>query len=58
VPGGSGLPMPRRRTFASAILACAHSMLTTLRHPACACQQRRLSGHGQPLTDTSYPTAL
>ena len=26
-------------------------MLTALRHPACACQQRRLSGHGQPLTD-------
>jgi len=23
-------------------------MLTTLRHPGCACQQRRLSGHGQP----------
>jgi hypothetical protein len=31
--------------------AFAHSMLTALRHPACACQQRRLSGHGQPLTD-------
>jgi hypothetical protein len=33
--------------------AFAHSMLTALRHPACACQQRRLSGHGQPLTDGS-----
>jgi len=56
---GSGLPMPRRRTFATAILAFAHSMLTAparsppLRHPAYACQQRRLSGHGQPLTDAS-----
>ncbi len=28
-------------------------MLTALRHPACAGQQRRLSGHGQPLTDDS-----
>ena len=28
-------------------------MLTALRHPACAGQQRRLSGHGQPLTDAS-----
>jgi hypothetical protein len=26
-------------------------MLTALRHPASAGQQRRLSGHGQPLTD-------
>ena len=33
--------------------AFAHSMLTALRHPACAGQQRRLSGHGQPLTDSS-----
>ena len=47
--------MPRRRTFASDILSFAHSMLTALRHPACACQQRRLSGHGQPLTDASDP---
>jgi hypothetical protein len=30
--------------------AFAHSMLTALRHPACAGQQRRLSWHGQPLT--------
>jgi len=51
-----GLPMPRRRTFATAILSFAHSMLTALarspplRHPAYAGQQRRLSGHGQPLT--------
>ena len=34
-------------------MAFAHSMLTALRHPACACQQRRLSGHGQPLTDAA-----
>ena len=42
--------MPCRRTFATGILPFAHSMLTALRHPASACQQRRLSGHGQPLT--------
>jgi hypothetical protein len=29
----SGLPMPHRRTFATAILAFAHSVLTALRHP-------------------------
>ena len=51
VEHGSGLAMPLRRTFAPAILASAHSMLTALRHPACACQQRRLWGPGQPLTD-------
>jgi hypothetical protein len=34
--------------------AFAHSMLTALRHPACAGQQRRLSGHGQPLTDSAW----
>jgi hypothetical protein len=33
-------------------MASARSMLTALRHPACAGQQRRLSGHGQPLTDS------
>ena len=26
----------------------AHSMLTALRHPGSACQQRRLPGHGEP----------
>ena len=50
VVAGFGLPVPRRRTFAAPILGFAHSMLTALRHPACAGQQRRLSGHGQPLT--------
>ena len=29
-------------------------MLTALRHPASACQQRRLSGPGQPLTDAPF----
>ena len=53
---GSGLTGPHRRTFATAILAFAHSMLTVLRHPACACQQRRLSGAGQPLTDSAFET--
>ena len=33
--------------------AFARSMLTALRHPGCAGQQRRLSGHGQPLTDAA-----
>ena len=33
---GSGLPTPRRRTFAAAILAFAHSELTSLRHPGSA----------------------
>jgi len=55
---GSVLPMSRRRTLATGILPSARSMLTALRHPACAGQQRRLSGHGQPLTDDSYPSAL
>ena len=35
--------------------ASAHSMLTALRHPACAGQQRRLRGTGNPLP--SPPTA-
>jgi len=30
---GSGLHTPRRRTFAAAIPASAHSMLAALRHP-------------------------
>jgi len=42
----SGLPMPRRRTFAAGILPCAHSMSAALPHPACAGRQRRLPGHG------------
>ena len=31
-------------------------MLTALRHPACARQQRRLLGPGQPLTDSALKT--
>ena len=53
---GSGLTGPHRRTFAPAIQASAHSMLTALRHPACAGQQRRLLGPGQPLTDSAFET--
>jgi hypothetical protein len=50
---GSGLPAPRRRTFAAAILAFAHSMLTTLRRP-----WLRLSATPAPgvrATPTEYP---
>ena len=46
--GGSGLPIPRRRTFATGIVPCAHSEETALRHPGCAGFLGRLSGHGQP----------
>jgi len=53
--GGSGLPVPWSRTFAAGILPCAHSMLPALRHPAYAGQQRRLSGHGQPLAEFVSP---
>ena len=35
---GPGLPTPRRRTFADALVASAHSMPTALRHPGCACR--------------------
>ena len=61
----SGLPMPRRRTFAAGILPCAHSMLLSLRRAPIAAgglvvasldQQGRLSVHGQPLT-TPFPVA-
>jgi len=40
--------MPCRRTLAADILSFARSEVTALRHPACACHLRRLSGHGQP----------
>src|SRR5450830_1743767 len=62
---GSGLTGPHRRTFAPAIQASTHSMLTALRHPACADrsayggsvpEQRRLLGPGQPLTDSACET--
>ena len=45
------------RTFAPAILAFAHSMLATLRHPACACQQGRLQDTGNPSPQTAYPAS-
>ena len=48
---GSGLPMPRRRTLTPPFLGFVRSMLAALRHPACAGQQRRLAGHGQPLAE-------
>jgi hypothetical protein len=48
-----GCPCPVAGRSLRPSMAFAHSMLTSLRHPACARQQRRLSGHGQPLTDTS-----
>jgi len=35
---------PARRTFASAFQAPAHSEPAALRHPACACRLRRLTG--------------
>jgi len=52
---GFGLPVSSRRTLASDILSFARSMLTALRHPACAGQQRRLPGHGQPSRPTPIP---
>jgi hypothetical protein len=48
-----GCPCPVAGRSLRPSMAFAHSMLTALRHPACAGQQRRLSGHGQPLTDAS-----
>ena len=47
---GSGLTGPHRRTFATAILAFAHSMLTALRHPACLVSSRQEDtvGHARP----------
>ena len=51
---GFGLPISRRRTFAFALQASAHSDLPApagappLGHPACAGQIRRRAGHGEP----------
>ena len=45
---GRGCPYHLARTFATAILAFAHSMLAALRHPGFAGQQRRLDGTGNP----------
>ena len=57
--GSSGLPMSRRRTFATAIhglrsLDADCAPASCLRRPirgGSVPEQRRLSGHGQPLTD-------
>jgi hypothetical protein len=48
---GSGLPVPRRRTFADAIVASAHCMSAALRHPGFACFHSPALGHGQPLAE-------
>jgi hypothetical protein len=54
VIAGSGLSMPRSRTFATASVAFAVSMLAALCHPGCAGQQRRLRGTGNPLRITRF----
>jgi len=46
-----GRPCPVAGRSLRPSLASAHSMPAALRHPACACRQGRLPGHGQPLTD-------
>jgi len=51
---GSGLPVPRRRTFAAVFLTFAHSTASALRHPVCAGRRGRLPGHGQPLASRSF----
>ena len=45
---GSGLPMPSRRTFVSALQASTHCMSAALRHPGCACSHSPLEGTGSP----------
>jgi hypothetical protein len=44
----SVLPTPRRRTFAPAFPACAHSDLPALRHPVCAGQLTPAPGPWAP----------
>jgi hypothetical protein len=51
--GGPGLPVPSRRTLASAIVAFARSMLPSLRLPGCARPATPLDRHGQPLPATA-----
>jgi hypothetical protein len=46
-----GAARARRRTFASAIVASAHSTLLSLRHPGCARPTTPALGHGQPLAE-------
>ena len=56
---GSGLPVPRRRTFAAPLQGFAHSMLPTLRHPCLRWASTPALGHGQPRADfTPRLTAL
>jgi len=43
------------RTFAPAILASTHSLLASLRHPACARHQGRLHGIGNPSRPIAMP---
>ena len=51
---GSGLPMPHRRTFATAFVAFAHSDAACVRHPGCAWRHTPAPGHGQPLPEPSF----
>jgi len=46
---GSGLPVPSRRTFATGILPCAHSVQARFGILPLARLQGRLDCHGQPL---------
>jgi hypothetical protein len=44
----SGVPLPTRWTFASALLASAHGLFAALRPPGFACFQSPLIGRGTP----------
>ena len=44
----SGVPLPTRWTFPSAIVASAHCLSAALRHPGFACFQSSLVGRGTP----------
>ena len=48
-----GCPCPVAGRSLRPSLASAHCMPSALRHPACACRQARLSGHGQPLVHSA-----
>jgi len=52
---GGALPMPFRRTFASAILAFTHSTETSLRLPGCAQFPTPLDWHGQHPSPIFHP---
>jgi hypothetical protein len=45
---GSGLRVPRRRTFAAPILGSAHSDLAALRHPCLRLPAKPATGHAEP----------